>query len=76
MHDAETGRLQEAIASVRMRQRMKPKDPEVTELLGPMSGQLGTVPSTIREPVSRVEMVGSVRRNASVMFLLLLQCVP
>ena len=34
MHDADHGRLNEAIAMVRMRQRMKPKDPEATELLG------------------------------------------
>ena len=34
MHDADHGRLNEAIAMVRMRQRMKPKDPETTELLG------------------------------------------
>ena len=64
MHDADHGRLNEAIAMVRMRQRMKPKDPEATELLGLLLFRANEVDQAIhflqrgvellpREPVHR-----------------------
>ena len=57
MHDAETGRLQEAIASVRMRQRMKPKDPEVTELLGLLLQRAGDLEQSLHYLQRGVELL-------------------
>jgi len=64
MHDADHGRLNEALAAVRMRQRMKPKDPEATELLGLLLFRAGEIDQAIhflrrgvellpREPIHR-----------------------
>ena len=47
MHDAESGRIAEAVAAARMRQRMKPKDPEATELLGLVLFRAGEVDQAI-----------------------------
>jgi len=47
MHDAENGRVAEAVAAARMRQRMKPKDPEATELLGLVLFRAGEVEQAI-----------------------------
>ena len=57
MHDAETGRLQEAIANVRMRQRMKPKDPETTELLGLLLQRAGDTEQSLHYLRRGVELL-------------------
>ena len=59
MHDAESGRLQEAIANARMRQRMKPKDPEVTELLGLLLQRAGDTEQSLHYLRRGVELLPS-----------------
>jgi predicted O-linked N-acetylglucosamine transferase (SPINDLY family) len=57
MHDADHGRLNEALAMVRMRQRMKPKDPEATELLGLLLFRAGEVEQAIHFLQRGVELL-------------------
>ena len=73
MHDADHGRLNEALAMVRMRQRMRPKDPEATELLGLLLFRAGEVEQAIHflqrgvellpnEPVHRHNLANALER--------------
>jgi len=57
MHDADHGRLNEALARVRMRQRMKPRDPEATELLGLLLFRAGEVDQAIHFLQRGVELL-------------------
>ena len=57
MHDADHGRLNEALAAVRMRHRMKPKDPEVTELLGLLLFRAGETDQAIHFLQRGVELL-------------------
>ncbi|MBM4006872.1 MAG: tetratricopeptide repeat protein [Planctomycetes bacterium] len=60
MHDADHGRLNEALAMVRMRQRMKPRDPEATELLGLLLFRAGEVDQAIHFLQRGVELLANV----------------
>ena len=47
MHDAEHGRLAEAVAAARLQVRMKPRDPESVEMLGLLLFRAGDVEQSI-----------------------------
>ena len=57
MHDAENGRVAEAVTAARLRVRMKPRDPEATELLGLVLCQAGDIDQSLHYLQRGVELL-------------------
>ena len=65
MHDADAGRLPQALAAARMRQRMKPRDPETLKLLGLLLQRAGELDQAIHflAEVARLDPASAAHRN-------------